>query len=184
MAQDDDKIVFRSTIGWVWFGLATLVSAYLVIDMAVRAGLWDAFLVAPWLLVICWIVWVFQVAPRIEAGDTGARLHNVLRVIDLPWSAVAEVRLRYSAEFELRAGGKITAWGGSSRRLHRSIGRRTSEDPADGEAEVLQRLHKHAVGGAAPVTRTWDWASIGAAIVIAAWLVFSLTQTNGIVVPG
>lgn len=183
MPPAENKLVFRSVMGWVWFGLATAIAAFLLVDMAIRGSVWDAFLVAPWLAAICWVVWVFQVVPRIEADDSAARLFNLLRVIDVPWGTVAEVRLRYNVEFTLRQGGKITAWGGSSRRLHRSIGRRSAEDPADSEAEALQRLHSHADGSPGAVTKTWDWPSIAAAIVIAAWLVFSVTQTNGIVLP-
>lgn len=184
MPQDDNRFVFRSTIGWVWFGIAAFVSAYLIVDMVVRASAWDAFLVAPWLLAICWVVWVFQVVPRIDANERGVRLYNLLRIVDLPWAAVSEVRLRYSTEFDLRAGGTVVAWGGSSRRLHRSIKRRSEEDPAESEAEALQRLHAQAGRGPSEVGRTWEWFSVASAIVIVAWLVFSLLMTRGIILPG
>src|SRR5690606_19590938 len=110
MASGSDKYVVRSTLGWVWFGLAALVCGYLLVDMAIRGSVWDAFLVAPWLGGVCWLVWIFQVSPRIVADDEGARVVNVLRVIDLPWSTVESVRLRYNTEFVLRTGAKVTAW--------------------------------------------------------------------------
>lgn len=178
MPDSADKVVFRSVMGWVWFGIAAIVCAYLLVDMAVRAGAWDAFLVAPWLLAILWVVWVFQAMPRVEADEEGARLVNLLRVVVLPWSAVVGVRLRYSAEFELRDGTRITAWGGSSRRLHRSL-KRASADPAELEVEQLQRLHANAAGGSGVVTRTWDRRAVVAGVVIAVWIVFSLIQTGG-----
>ena len=94
MPPAENKLVFRSVMGWVWFGLATAIAAFLLVDMAIRGSVWDAFLVAPWLAAICWVVWVFQVVPRIEADDSAARLFNLLRVIDVPWGTVAEVQRR------------------------------------------------------------------------------------------
>ncbi|WP_110588657.1 PH domain-containing protein [Microbacterium suaedae] len=178
MPESAEKLVFRSVMGWVWLGIAAVVCGYLLIDMAVRAGAWDAFLVAPWLLAILWVVWVFQTIPRVEADEKGARLFNLLRIVELPWSAVSGVRLRYSAEFELRDGTRVTAWGGSSRRLHRSL-KRASEDPAEVEIEQLQRLHANAAGGSGVVTRTWEWRAVAVGVVLAAWIAFSLLQTGG-----
>ncbi|WP_156762053.1 PH domain-containing protein [Microbacterium karelineae] len=178
MPDSARTLVFRSVIGWVWLGIAAIVCAYLLIDMAVRAGAWDAFLVAPWLLAIVWVVWVFQVIPRVEADEDGARLFNVLRIVELPWSAVAGVRLRYSAEFTLHDGARITAWGGSSRRMHRSL-KRASEDPAEVEVEQLQRLHANAAGGSGTATRRWDVRAVVAGIAIVVWIAFSLIQTGG-----
>jgi len=183
MASGSDKYVFRSTLGWVWFGLAALVCGYLLVDMAIRGSVWDAFLVAPWLGGVCWLVWIFQVSPRIVADEDGARVVNVLRVIDLPWSTVESVRLRYNAEFVLRTGAKVTAWGGSSRRLHKSLKRRSVEDPAEQEAEALQRLHANTRNSSGYVHRTWDVPALIALAVIVVWIVFSLIQTGGFVLP-
>lgn len=184
MPRATDQIVLRSPLAWVWLALAGLISAYLVIDMAVRSSPWNAFLVAPWLLLVCWGVWLFQVVPRIEADERGARVYNLLRIIDLPWTAVSGVRLRYNMEFALRAGGVVTAWGGSSRRLHLSIRRRSADDPAEDEAQALQRLHAYAEGDPAVAARRWNIPALAALAVIAAWIAFSLMQTGGIVLPG
>lgn len=183
MPQRSDKYVFRSTLGWVWFGLAVVVCGYLLVDMAIRASVWDAFLVTPWLAGICWLVWIFQVSPRIEADEDGARVVNVLRVIDMPWSTVESVRLKYNAEFVLKTGAKVTAWGGSSRRLHKSIRRRAAEDPAEQEAEALQRLHANTTNRDGYVHRSWDIPAVVALAVIVVWIAFSLIQTGGVVLP-
>jgi len=184
MPHATDQIVLRSPLAWVWFGLAALLSAYLVIDMAVRSSPWDAFLVAPWLFLVCWLVWLFLVVPRIEADEREARVYNLLRIIELPWTAVAGVRLRYNMEFTLRAGGVVTAWGGSSRRLHLSIKRRSAEDPAEDEAQALQRLHAYAEGEPAVAARRWNIPALAALALIVVWIAYSLTQTGGIVLPG
>lgn len=184
MPRDTDPIVLRSSFAWVWTGLAIALSAYLLIDMGIRASVWDAFLVAPWLLLVCWVVWLFQVVPRIEADERGARVYNLLRILDLPWSAVASVRLRYHTEFTLRSGETVTAWGGSSRRLHLSIKHRSAEDPAMEEADALQRLHANAVRDPSPARRRWNAPALAALVVIVVWIVFSLMQTGGIVIPG
>ena len=183
MPHKSDNYVFRSTLGWVWFGLAVVICGYLLVDMVIRASVWDGFLVAPWLIGICWLVWIFQVSPRIVAGESGVRLVNVLRVIDLPWSTVESVRLRYNAEFQLRSGSKITAWGGSSRRLHKSLKRRTAEDPAEQEAEALQRLHANTTNRDGYVRRGWDIPALIALAIIVVWIAFSLIQTGGFVLP-
>ncbi|WP_221585256.1 PH domain-containing protein [Microbacterium sp. G2-8] len=183
MPDSSEKVVFRSVMGWVWLALAGGVSLFLIGDMAVRGGAWDAFLVAPWLLAVCWLVWVFQVVPRIVADGRGVRLHNLLRIVDLPWSAVAGVRLRYSAEFDLRAGGKITAWGGHSRRMHLQL-KRASSDPAEDEVAQLERLHAEAEADDRPVERSWNVGAIAAGALIVCWIAFALTVTGGPVLPG
>ncbi|NHI17316.1 PH domain-containing protein [Microbacterium excoecariae] len=183
MPTSPHPVVFRSVLGWVWLGLAAAVSVFLVADMAVRASAWDAFLVAPWLAAVVWLVWIFQTAPRIVADARGVRFHNVLRIVDVPWSAVRSLRLRYSVELTLRSGGTVTAWGGASRRMHRSL-KRQDVDPAELQVESLEQLHAQAEEGPADVRRGWDWPAVATGAVIVVWIAFSLGVTGGFVVPG
>lgn len=178
MTTSTDRIVFRSAAGWVWLALVGALAAFLLGDVVVRAGWYDALLMAPWFLLVAWIVWVFQTSPRIEADARGVVLVNVLRVVRISWPAVREVRLRYQAVFHLRDGGRISAWGGAGRRLHLSLARRGA-DPAAEQVEALEHLREEADPGEKTVRRSWDVSALIALVVIAAWAAWALAVTGG-----
>ncbi|MGI8328665.1 PH domain-containing protein [Actinomadura scrupuli] len=85
------RLVFRSTGarvgGWVWlvFAVANLV------DVAIRGRDSAAVIAAAVLLLGCGIAYVIGLRPRVEADETGLRVHNPLRDVVVPWPALLEI---------------------------------------------------------------------------------------------
>ncbi|MBP2437752.1 PH domain-containing protein [Microbacterium amylolyticum] len=179
MSQPTNRIVFRSTSGWVSLALVAVVSAVLLGDVAIRSSLYDAFLVAPWLLAVAWFVWVFSAWPQIDADSAGVRLRNPLRVIDIPWARVESIRLRFQAEFTLRDGGRVTAWGGAGRRM-RGPRKNGGEDPAELQVEALEQLHEESGPSDRAVSRTFDPLTVGIGVLVLIWLGGSVTLAGGL----
>ncbi|MGI6878012.1 PH domain-containing protein [Microbacterium sp. gxy059] len=173
-----ESLVFRQSAGRVWLIAVSALCVFLLGDVVVRAGWFDAFLIAPWMLLVIWLVWIFQELPRIVADEKGVRLQNVLRIVEIPWTAVEEVRLRYQTEFRLRDGGTVTAWGGAGRRLHITV-KRMGPDRAVEQAELLSELHERSRGTGGEVVRTWDVRAIAALVVIVIWAGGALAITGG-----
>ncbi|WP_029149214.1 PH domain-containing protein [Microbacterium indicum] len=171
MAPSDDRpLVLRSRGAWVWFGITTAICAYLLIDVFVRGDALQGVLIAPWMLLAVWFVWVFLVSPRIVADAAGATVRNPFVVSEIPWGAVRAIGLRYQTEFELRAGGRITAWGGAARGPARSRrGRAAADERIDDQLSELEKLREGADRAPAAVRRRADWPAIGAFVAIAIW---------------
>ncbi len=185
--MSDRRSVLRAPTGPIGLvGVAVLV-LFLLGDVVVRGSWGQALLVAPWLLIPVWLVHVFWFAPHVAARDDGVRVHNVLRVVDLPWQAVEEIRMRWQLEFHLtdaartrdgrRIGGRdgiVQAWAVTARR-HLSARAREATERSDAETlDVLRGLRASA--GARPdarVTRSWDVPTLVAGAVIAAACVAS-----------
>ena len=56
------------------------------------------------------LLWLFVVRPCAQLSPDGIRLVNPLRVVELTWPAIEEVRSRWALEL-LSAGRRYTAWG-------------------------------------------------------------------------
>ena len=56
------------------------------------------------------LLWLFVVRPAAVIHDEGIRLVNPLRVVDVTWPTITEVRSRWALEL-VAEGKKYTAWG-------------------------------------------------------------------------
>ena len=56
------------------------------------------------------LVWLFVVRPCAVIHAEGIRLVNPLRVVDVTWPAITEVRSRWALELVVE-GRRYTAWG-------------------------------------------------------------------------
>lgn len=56
------------------------------------------------------LLWLFVVRPCVKIHDEGILLVNPLRVVDLTWPAIQEVRSRWALEL-VAMGRRYTAWG-------------------------------------------------------------------------
>jgi hypothetical protein len=85
------KRVFRSTAarvsGWAWLVFA----AVNMVDLAMRGRDSAALIAAAVLLLGCGIAYVIGLRPRVVADETGVRVHNPLRDIVVPWSALEKI---------------------------------------------------------------------------------------------
>jgi hypothetical protein len=183
--------VFRSmpfyVLGWVWIVLA----AALLIDVAARGRDADSAIAAGALLLGSGIAYVIGLRPRVVADDEGVRLHNPLRDVRVPWSAIDKIEatdaivlhsgdsayrawaLQSSPRARLRAEAR-------TRRTKSTVPDHVAEYvqgrlPVDFAAEQLNELAREHRGGAPAATSVAVcWAAIAAIAVPAAILAVSI----------
>lgn len=104
------------------------------------------------------------VRPSVEVGPAGVTLRNVVRDVDVPWAALAEVRTRYALMLVTTDGRRFTAWAApaSGRHTDTRLTRREAgaigwEPDADlPTASASSESHSGAV--AAWIRREWSRA--------------------------
>jgi hypothetical protein len=130
------------------------------------------------------LLWLFVVRPCVVIHAEGVRLVNPLRVVDVTWPAIGEVRSRWALEI-VADGRRYTAWGVPADpgrpRYGRGIlsvgankvrGKGTTEEPAKSKveaqavaAEVEARMSadRKRKDGRTPriAHQVWDPASVG-----------------------
>jgi hypothetical protein len=149
-------------------------------------------LLAPWVLLVVWGIYVAMFASAIETDAAGTTVQNFLRRTRLPWSIVTDVHLRYQVVFvydgaadgperQLKAfGGPVAGRPGRPRGRGADAARR--EPPALREVELIREQWQTALEdgtGAGAVTRSWDWLGVGAFAVLVAWAVLAVLITGG-----
>lgn len=177
--------VFRVTGGAVLLGAASLVVLAVLVDAAVRTGIGNALLLAPWPLLVLWGVYVTGVASDVRADGSGALVQNLLRRIRMPWSRVAGIGMRWQVEFSLDDGSTVRCFGGPAHSRARRLGPgRTKEDDdssLDGLA-TLRRLRAEAAETDAAddgaVTRTWDGSALVALAALVVWAIIAIVVTR------
>ncbi|MCJ1713212.1 PH domain-containing protein [Curtobacterium sp. VKM Ac-2922] len=160
-------------------GLVVVLGLALLVDAAVR-GSWDVVLQAlgP-IAVVVWGVWVLMVRPTVVVTPDQLTVTNPLRVVELPWGSVADVRMRYQIVIETTEPRRLTCWGGPT--LPRPKPARRGERPVmptSGELTVVLDAwavaRDRGVDNAAAVVRRWDRPALVAGAVALALLVVSL----------
>ncbi|WP_206476720.1 PH domain-containing protein [Microbacterium sp. KRD172] len=175
--------VFRVT-GAVWlFGITAVIAAALLVEATVRSGIGEALLLAPWLLLLLWVIHVAGIASDVRADTTGVGVQNLVRRTWVPWSRMKRVAMRWQLELTLDDGQVVRCFGGPSRSRPRRLGPgRTREDADDGAHDgiaKLQRLRLEAdVSPEAVVLRSWDRPAIIAFAVLAVWAVIAIIVTR------
>jgi hypothetical protein len=183
--------VFRSmplfVLGWAWIVLA----AALLVDVAARGRDADSAIAAGALLLGSGIAYVICLRPRVVADDEGVRLHNPLRDVRVPWSAVDKIEatdaivlhsgdrayrawaLQSSPRARLRAEARARRAKGTvpDHAAEYAEGRMPADFAAD-QLNELARAHSHNGGGTASVAVSW--LAIAAVAVPAAILAVSI----------
>lgn len=182
----DRPRVLRAPTGLYWLVGVAAVAAFLLGDVAVRGSVPQAVLIAPWLLIPVWFVYVFLYAPHVAASEEGVRVHNVLRIVELPWSTVSDIVMRWQLEFHVsdaarserslpaavRRKGMVEAWAMTARRRQTRAAREaTARDDSD-TLEVLRAMRADAAPRpGARASGSWNWVAIVPGALLAAWAV-------------
>jgi len=175
--------VFRVT-GAAWLlGLGGVLAAALLIEAAVRSGIGEALLLAPWMLLILWTVYVVGIASDVRADRAGVHVQNLVRRTFVPWSRVKRIAMRWQIELTLDDGVVVRCLGGPARSRPRRLGpgrtRESENEEADDGIARLKRLQLEAQSAPdAAVERTWDAAAILGFVVLAVWAVIAVLITR------
>lgn len=158
--------VFRPTFGRVLTTTITAICAIGAVATLVQGGFGDLARVLPLLALAGGGCWAAFWRPRVEVSDSGVRIVNVTRTIDVPWPAIQNVETKWALKL-VTAYGSFTAWAapasgrGPARRALRV------ENNLLSRAQVTEHLAPStsldgAAGDAAEIVRD-HWAGLRAA---------------------
>jgi Bacterial PH domain len=85
------------TVGWAWLALRD-------------GGLVSLVRQAPAMALAAGVVYAVLVRPAVTLSPDGVRLRNVLRDVDVPWSALHGVSTRFALTLHTRDGQHLRAW--------------------------------------------------------------------------
>ncbi|WP_438352562.1 hypothetical protein [Microbacterium sp. CJ88] len=166
------------------------MAVFLLGDAVLRAGWGQMLLLAPWVLLVLWGIYVTMFASMIQTDASGATVQNYLRRTRVPWSVVTDIRLRYQVVLvlgdgegakQLRAfGGPVAGRPGRPRRADADRAHR--EPPALREVELIRDQWQSAVGSDARggvATRSWDLPATGVLVGLVVWAVVAVLITGG-----
>jgi hypothetical protein len=156
---------FRATSTAVAFWVAVGFAALLVGDAVLR-GAWSTVLAyLPPVLLVLWALWLVLWRTNVRALPDRVIVTNLVRIHDVPWDRVAEVRQRGQVTLELDDARQLVCWGGpfpSKPGIPRSSRRR----PADSFAATLDHYRRSAPSSVEPVRRRWDLVAITLGVVL------------------
>jgi len=155
-------------------------------DATIRAGVFSLLLLAPWVLLVLWVIYVTVFASAVVTDADGITVQNLLRRTRIAWSAVADIDLRYQLVITTVDGRRVTCFGGpvSGRpargRLAQEQGRRLPPAIKDLD-RLLDDLEAARERGAGDgrVTRSWDVpALVAVAVLIVAAVIATFVVTG------
>lgn len=151
---------FRPAAGRILAAVVIALCALGLVLSVVQGGSTVLWRFGPWVALICLAVWAGYWNPRVVMTDSGVRVVNVTRTVDVPWAAITDVRTRWALTLET-AAGSVSAWAApapGAAALARS--RRQGEDePSTAAAAAVkaQWLERHSgTPQAAAVTKSWN----------------------------
>ncbi len=185
---DAQRRIFRAPSAVVVLIASAAVGALLLVDAVARAGIVTGLLLAPWVLLALWGVYVFAFVSYVRTDAVGMRVQNLLRIVDVPWSQVSEIHLRWQLVISLRSGGVVRSFGGPVAGRPARPPRRVDVDsaprtpPAVRDLEMIREQWEEVTEAGAPageVRRSWDLWPVLALGLILAWAVIAVLITGG-----
>lgn len=156
---------FRATSTVITFWVAVGFATVLVGD-AVFRGAWSTVLAyLPPVLLVLWVLWLALWRTSVRALPDRVIVTNLVRIHDVPWSRVAEVRQRGQVTLELDDSRQLVCWGAPfpPKPGARRTGRRR---PVESFATILDHYRGSAPRSSEPVTRRWDLVAIAPGVVL------------------
>ena len=165
---------FRATSTVVSFWVIVAFATVLIGDAVIR-GAWPTVVAyLPPMLLALWVFWLVLWRTSVRAEPDRVIVRNLLRVHEVPWSRVVDVRQRGQVVLELDDSRRLSCWGGpfppKPGVLRRPrTGRSGPERPKATFSDVLETYRRSAPSSAEPARRQWDLVglAIGVALVIA-----------------
>lgn len=182
---------YRALTGTVTLVLALAAAAFVLGDAAIRAGWQAMLLLAPWVLLVLWVLYVIGPASSVRMDDAGVRVQNMLRSTTFGWKRLRDVDLRWQLVFALDDDTEVTSFGGPARARPRRnsafVARDTDHPPASARVpggyreltEIRDRWESADATADAPIRRSWDAPALFALAVIAAGAVVAVLVVQG-----
>lgn len=106
----DDAVhhVFRPSFGRVLSVAIGALCAVVFVALAIQ-DMTTAWLAAPWLALTAGACWAIFWRPEVIVEESGVRLVNILRTIDLPWPAIQAVDTKWALTL-ITAYGNFNGW--------------------------------------------------------------------------
>ncbi|MDL5350650.1 PH domain-containing protein [Microbacterium sp. zg-YB36] len=172
MSRNDlpERRIFRATSATISLIVAGVAGALVLGDALVRGGLGQTLLLAPWVLLIVWVVYAVVYVPRVEMDAEGITVVNVLRTTRVPWPRVTDMDTRWQLVVHLDDGSRVGAFGGPSLRRSRSRSAQQSETPFSDMALIRGEWDAARDAGvpAGPVQRRWNGGVVVSLVVLVA----------------
>lgn len=168
---------YRALTGWIMISAALIAAVFVLGDAVVRGG-WQTMLLAPWVLLVLWILYEIGPASFIRMDDDGVRVQNMLRRTSFGWKRVRDIDLRWQLVFALFDDTMVTSFGGPARARPRKVtgsvvgeaDRRSARARVPGGyqelAEIRDRWESAKATADAPIRRSWDVPALIALAVI------------------
>lgn len=181
--------VFRAPSSVFGLVLGAVLAVVLLGDAALRAGVGEMLLLAPWVLLAFWGVYALLFAPHVRIDARGIRIHNPLRITEIAWARVSDIDMRWQLEVTTDEPRVVKAFGGpvagrpGRPPLRRDEDRGRREPPAIRDLQVIQDAWESARPGAASdgvVRRFWDIPSAISLAVLIAWVIIALFISGGV----
>lgn len=181
--------VFRAPSSIFGLILGAALALVLLGDAALRAGVGEMLLLAPWVLVALWAVYALLFAPHVRVDAGGIRIHNPLRVTDIAWARVTDIDMRWQLEVRTDEPRVAKAFGGpvagrpGRPALRRDDERGRREPPAIRDLQLIQDAWESARATApadGAVRRFWDIPALISLAVLVLWVIIALFISGGV----
>ncbi|MFT4211980.1 MAG: PH domain-containing protein [Microbacterium sp.] len=155
--------------------LAAVLVVFVLVDAVVRSSWAETALIAPWVLLILWAIYVGVYASCVVTDAEALTVQNLLRRTRVPWPKVAGIDVNLQLIVSTADGDKISCFGGPTMVRANLRGRKDDPDAqprALREAARIQQDGERALAAGppdGPVTRTWDRPALLALLAIAVW---------------
>ncbi|KEP76065.1 hypothetical protein HR12_10555 [Microbacterium sp. SUBG005] len=181
--------MFRAPSSVVGLVLGAALGVVLLGDAALRAGVGEMLLLAPWVLLAVWAVYALLFAPHVRVDAAGIRIHNPLRITDIAWARVTDIDMRWQLEVRTDEPRVVKAFGGpvagrpGRPALRRDDERGRREPPAIRDLQIIQDAWESARANApvdGAVRRFWDIPSLISLAVLVLWVIIALFISGGV----
>ncbi|MBT2485323.1 MULTISPECIES: PH domain-containing protein [unclassified Microbacterium] len=175
---------YRAASGPVSLIVSALLALFLLGDAVIRAGWGSMLLLAPWVLLVLWVVYEVAVASVVRTDAEGGTVQNMLRRTTFGWRRVRDIDLRWQLVFSFDDGTDLTCFGGPARA--RPVRKRGTQGEAPKApsglrdlTEIRDRWEAAPAAADAPIQRSWDLPALIALGVIVVWAVVAVLIVNG-----
>lgn len=174
---------FRSASGSVVLVVSALLALFLLGDAVLRAGWGQMLLLAPWVLLGLWVVYVAAFVSVVRIDDEGVAVQNLLRKTTCGWRCIRDIDLRWQLVFALDDGTDLACYGGPVRARQRRTRTRADEElktppSLQDLTDIRDRWAAADVAASTPIRRGWDRPAVIVLGVIIVWAVLAIFVAN------